>query len=547
MKRILKLALPRTGIIGLLKYVCLGILSGLCSFLFINTVTRVVTLIIAGEYTVSKEYMILFTCIILAFMWVRRTLSLAIIHLSQTLFWSLRKEILSLVLKADYQQLAGRRTDVHAAVVSDVNILTNASMGIIDFFTAAILAVSCLVYLATISMLLFGITLVIALLGITVYRLRARANVRNFQQARALETSFQENFNAILNGFKEIYMEPEKGRYIFNEKIGKIATEAFRNNTKAYTGFLNNQITGQVLFYILISSILLVFSVTLNIPSGNTVSFVFTLLYLLGAIETIMVLLPNLVRARVASNHLMDLKTKLEETDYHTHSLNGNPFTGGFEQIVIRGLEFHYIAKEEKAFSVGPVNFDIAKGEIVFIYGGNGSGKTTFMHTVLGLHIPTAGQIWLNGVKVTEDNYADYRAMFAVVFSDFYLFNDIAGVQEVDLAQWNYYLQLFELEGKVTLEGRTYSTTSLSTGQRKRLALITALMEGKPVLVIDEWAADQDPHFRRKFYTEIIPMLKQEGITILAITHDDKYYHCADKLYKMDYGKLMVENVSIYQ
>jgi putative ATP-binding cassette transporter len=106
---------------------------------------------------------------------------------------------------------------------------------------------------------------------------------------------------------------------------------------------------------------------------------------------------------------------------------------------------------------------------------------------------------------------------------------------------------MFELEGKVKIEGNTFSTTDLSTGQRKRLALIAALLEEKPVLVMDEWAADQDPYFRKKFYTEILPLLKQEDITIIAITHDDKYYNCADRLYKMDYGKLKEESIRMHE
>ena len=73
---------------GLLKNVSLGLLSGLCSFLFINLVTRVVSLLTANELkTISKEYILAFAFIILVYIWVRRSLALAIIHLSQSLFW----------------------------------------------------------------------------------------------------------------------------------------------------------------------------------------------------------------------------------------------------------------------------------------------------------------------------------------------------------------------------------------------------------------------------------------------------------------------------
>lgn len=546
MKRILNLVLPLTGKMGLLKYALLGILSGLCSFLFINSVTRVVGLMIAGNFTISKEYMLAFASIILLFVWIRRTLSLAIIRMSQTLFWALRQQILLLVLKASYQQLSGRRADVHSAIVSDVNVMTTASMSIIDFFTASILAVSCLVYLATISLVLFSLTLVIALMGAAIYHFRSKGDLQNFQKARGLENKFQANLNAILDGFKEIYMEPKKGRFIFNNRIRAIAGEAYNNNTRAYSGFLNNQITGTVLFYFLISSVLLFFSITLHIETQNTISFVFTLLFLLSSIETIMICLPVLARAKVAANHLLNLKKNLEEASSGTASAKEHTFAGSFDHITVSDLQFQYEGKDQ-SFGIGPITFDIQKGETIFIYGGNGSGKTTFVHNILGMCIPSAGEIRCNGVLINGDNYADYRTIFSVVFSDYYLFSELIGIDRVNVDKLNYYLRLFELEEKVTLEGNAFSTTDLSTGQKKRLALIATLLEEKPVLVIDEWAADQDPYFRRKFYTEIIPLLKAEGITIIAITHDDKYYQCADKLYKMDYGKLVEENAAVYQ
>jgi putative ATP-binding cassette transporter len=529
----------------LLKYTLLGILSGLFSFLFIKTVTFVVGLIVAGELTkVSIEYAALFSSTILLFVWTRSTLSLAIIRLSQTLFWNLRINILSLVLKADYQQLVKQKTEVRAALVSDVNVLTNASLGIINFFISIILAVSCLTYLLTISFILFNITLFVALIGVVVYHLSSGNEMRNFRNARGLENKFQENFNAILDGYKEIYLEPKKGRSIFDNKIRNIANEAYTNNIKAHTGFLNNQIIGQVLFYILIASVLLLFSIWLNINASDMISFVFTLLYLLSSIETIMILLPDLARAKVASNHLLDLRKSLEENK------SVNPISENFlakeefEVLSISNLEFYY-GDHDRSFGIGPVNFNIQKGEIIFIYGGNGSGKTTFIYSLLGLCKPLDGEIRYNGILIDEKNNGGYRSIFSAVFSDFYLFNELYGINEFDEKKWNYYLELFELEDKVKIEGKSFSTTDLSTGQRKRLALISVLLEEKPVLIIDEWAADQDPYFRRKFYTRILPLLKEEGFTIIAITHDDKYYHCADKLYKMDYGKLTEQNINV--
>ena len=545
MKQLFKLFVGLTGRWGLVRFIGLGLLSGFCSFLFINSVTRVIGLIIGGQLTiVSKEYLLLFATIILLFVWVRKTLALGIIRVSQTLFWRLRKDILKLVLRSNYRQLVAEKNEVYSAIVSDVNVLTNVSMTLIDFCTAIILSVSCLVYLCTISVLLFLITLGVALTGVTIYHFRSASNVNAFKEARALETRFQASFNSILNGFKEITMDPRKGRAIFDKKIDSISRKAYSNNSTAFAGFLENQITGQILFYLLISSVLLLFSITLRIKTSDTISFIFTLLYLLGSIETIMLLLPGLARAKIASKHLMSLKKRLEGLHFQSALPASYIQKEEFEHLEVHGLYFKY-SGDKDGFGIGPITFEVQRSEIVFIYGGNGSGKTTFIHAILGLSVPSGGEIRINGQMVAEDNYSTYRTAFAVVFSDFYLFDELVGVDNYNQAKWEFYLQLFELSGKVSLNEGVFSSTDLSAGQRKRLALIAALLENKPVLVIDEWAADQDPHFRKKFYTEILPLLKEDGLTIIAITHDDKYYHCADKLYKMEYGKLSPEWVQV--
>ncbi|MBB5620268.1 putative ATP-binding cassette transporter [Pedobacter cryoconitis] len=547
MKKILNIVLPLLGKGGLLKYIFLGIFSGVCSFLFINSVTRVISLIISGGFTrISMEYVIIFSTLILLFIWTRRTLSLAIINLSQMMTWTLRKQLLSLSLRANYQELISRKTRIRSAILNDISVLTQAAMNIIQFFSALILTIACLGYLASISVVLFLITIGIALIGVTVYFIGAKTNARDLEKARDFENNFLENFNAILDGFKEIYMEPKKGKEIYDKKIDEVANDAYKTNTAAFTSFLNNQITGQILFYILISSILLFFSIILKIKIGDTVSFIFTLLYLLSSIETVMVLIPGLLRAKVSSDHLIELINELDSANTDAPASEKYNFKLEFNNISVKGLEFNY-GEGEKSFGIGPIDFEVGKGEVIFVYGGNGSGKTTFIHSVLGLNIPSRGEIKLNDTIINKETYTNYRAIFSVVFSDFYLFNEILAVDHVDIEKWNYYLELFELGKKVELKDNGFSTTDLSTGQRKRLALIATLLEEKPVLVIDEWAADQDPYFRKKFYTEIIPLLKAKGLTIIAITHDDRYYHCADKLYKMDDGNLIEENVNIHR
>jgi putative ATP-binding cassette transporter len=176
---------------------------------------------------------------------------------------------------------------------------------------------------------------------------------------------------------------------------------------------------------------------------------------------------------------------------------------------------------------------------LVFLVGGNGSGKTTLAKLLTGLYIPEAGVIRLNGQEVTNENRERYRQLFSVVFSDFHLFESLLGLHASQLnTQIQELLVQLQLQHKVQIEGRELSTIDLSQGQRKRLALLTAYLEDRQIYIFDEWAADQDPLFKEIFYYRLLPGLKQRGKTIIVISHDDKYYHIADRIIKLDYGKV---------
>jgi len=210
-----------------------------------------------------------------------------------------------------------------------------------------------------------------------------------------------------------------------------------------------------------------------------------------------------------------------------------------FESIELINAQSVYYDQEEAPFIVGPISFCIHPGEMIFITGGNGSGKSTLAKLLTGLYVPDSGVIRWNGVTVTNENRDDYRQLFAVVFFDFFLFETLLGLESPDLdARAAAYLEALELQHKVQIKDGILSTTSLSQGQRKRLALLTAYLENRPIYVFDEWAADQDPTFKEVFYRKIAPELKAQGKTVVIITHDDRYFHLADRHFEMREGKL---------
>jgi len=199
--------------------------------------------------------------------------------------------------------------------------------------------------------------------------------------------------------------------------------------------------------------------------------------------------------------------------------------------------------KEDSVFTLGPLSLTFQRGEMVFIIGGNGSGKTTLVKLLTGLYKPESGQLSFNGEPVTDETIESYRQHFSVVFSDFYLFENLLGVDspELDAKALDYLIEL-QLDRKVQVKDGHLSTTALSQGQRKRLALLVAYLEDRSIYIFDEWAADQDPQFKEIFYYHLLPALKAKGKTVLVVSHDDRYYQMADRIIKLANGKLQEED-----
>lgn len=210
------------------------------------------------------------------------------------------------------------------------------------------------------------------------------------------------------------------------------------------------------------------------------------------------------------------------------------------------GRPMHPPDNRDRGFLLGPINLSIRAGEITYIVGGNGSGKSTLAKLITGLYIPQSGSIYLDGIQISDRNREWYRQHFSAIFTDFYLFDRCLGFDPSDLdRKVESYLKRLQLDHKVQVKDGVLSTTNLSQGQRKRLALLTAYIEDRPIYLFDEWASDQEPLFRDFFYKEILLELKERGKAVVVITHDDRYFHLADHIIKLDYGKVEFDRTPI--
>jgi putative ATP-binding cassette transporter len=274
---------------------------------------------------------------------------------------------------------------------------------------------------------------------------------------------------------------------------------------------------------------------------------VVTSLYLMGPLAGVMTSISLFGRASVALQKVDELGVSLAAQSTEGCSFEQVEAEMSFSRLELKGVVHAYHREQEDShFVLGPLDLTFQPGELVFLVGGNGSGKSTLAKILAGLYVPEAGEIRLDGRLITDANRDEYRQLFSAVFADFYLFENLLGLEGRNLdAQAEEYLERLHLHHKVKIQNGALSTTAVSQGQRKRLALLTAYLEDRPFYLFDEWAADQDPYFKGIFYTQLLPDLKSRGKAVLVISHDDKYFDVADRIIKLDYGKLATNSPEI--
>jgi putative ATP-binding cassette transporter len=409
-------------------------------------------------------------------------------------------------------------------------MISDVAFALSGMLIAIAVALGCLSYLAFLSLPLFGLMLVALVIGITVQLMAQIRGEAGFWKAREQEDQLHKAYRAISEGAKELRMHRTRRTRMFSGQIERIVDTIRVVNGRAINTYVIATAFGSALFFLLIALILGWAAFQPTEPAVLS-GFVLVLLFLKGPLDRI-----------------GDLSARFATPEPHLHLERASNGVILKNEIGMRGVRYAFDAPEGgEAFALGPIDLKLRRGEMVFVVGDNGSGKTTLIKLLLGLYAPQAGDVLIDGSVVKPEGRDDYRQLFTTVFSDFYLFEDLVAGEESEggagmevLPETALpYLERLEIAHKVSLKNGAFSTTDLSTGQRKRLALVHAYLEGRPVLVFDEWAADQDPTFRHLFYTELLPELRAKGHLLVVISHDDRYFHLADRVITMQAGKIV--------
>jgi putative ATP-binding cassette transporter len=421
-------------------------------------------------------------------------------------------------------------------LTDDINTVSGNIFATIRNISSVITVVMIFIYLGTIS-LWADLALLGLLIGyVIIAYLVAEKHEQYFQKVWVTSTNFMSLLDGLLNGFKEIILHRNKSIQYRND-ISSVTDDYCRINSTANIKFTNLNLMTESAIILVMAFICFAFPVIFpEMKSSILVNFIMILLYIIAPMTAIMDSLPDMLRLKVSWNRIQQFMRDIPETP-NAVIRGAVSVDNSVESIMVESVTFSYEKmNDEQPFIVGPINFMAKKGEIIFIIGGNGSGKTTFAKILTGLYPHYQGKVTINGLPVTTNDLGEY---FSVVFADYYIFKKLYEVNTADKkAMIDTLLGIFHLESKVKIENNSFSTIDLSGGQRKRLALLRCYLEDKPIFLFDEVAADQDPEFRKYFYKSLLPEMKQKGKIVIAITHDDHYFDVADKIMKFDMGRI---------
>lgn len=463
----------------------------------------------------------------------------------QKVIAQLRKDLGAKVLSAPIEQIERYRTHRLIPVLThDVDTISDFAFSFAPLAVSCTVVLGCLGYLAALSLPIFIMTVLAIGIGSAIQFVARNKGLRGFNEARDAEDNLQKHYSAIAEGAKELRIHRPRRHAMFTRNIQGTADYICNTHIRSINIFVIAKSLGSMLFFVVIGLALAMQSLWPSSDPAVISGFVLVLLYMKGPLESLISTLPIVSRAQIAFRRIADLSERFSSPEPHL-LLNDAPKPAvALHHLELREVEYAYPAVEgSDPFKVGPINLSIAPGEILFIVGENGCGKTSLIKLLLGLYTPSQGQVLVNGKAVDAKSLDDYRQMFTTIFADYFLFDDLVQEEQNVPQDASRYLQRLEIAHKVSVRDGAFTTTDLSTGQRKRLALVNAWLDERPVLVFDEWAADQDPAFRRIFYTELLPDLKRLGKTIIVISHDDRYFDGADHLIRLNAGRVVSEDV----
>lgn len=430
------------------------------------------------------------------------------------------------------------REQLQGGLARHYEVISEAMVGVLTGLQSLVLLVLTLVYLAVLSPLAALLSAGVFVLLIQAYLSKRAELAQRMRAAAAAESGLAGGLAELLDGFKELRLDRSKRAAVL-ETVYTQSRQSGMERAVTAGIFADVIVFSNSMAYLMGGAVVFLLPIIAHTAGADLPRLVAVVLFLIGPMGAAVGAARQLSTARFSITALMDFEALLDRLRPPDEAPASMP---AFRSLRADGLCYaHRPQGGDGAFRIGPIDFEVAAGEVVFVTGGNGSGKTTALRVTVGLYPPSGGRLLLNGAPVPDavQEGDPYREMFGAVFADAYLFRRPYGLSDAQAARFRRELELLGIAHKLPADPQdSIDPHKLSTGQRKRLALALALAEDRPVLVLDEWAADQDPQSREAFYRVLLPRLREEGKAVIAITHDDRYFDVADRRYHMEDGRM---------
>lgn len=506
-----------------------------------------------------------FLLVVLIVMATTAASQMVIVRLAQGVVLDLQRRLVGAMLKASLPALERIGTPrLLAALTADVDAVSRAAPWVAGLWVNALVLAGCLAYLAWLSPAVLGALMGILVLGGITYRILLARGLRWIRKSHESRDALYRHFRALLDGIKELKLHAPWRTRFFHELFVADAERFREARVQGTSIFAITGAFGVTLFFLAIGALVFVLPAVAAVSDALLIKYAVTILFMITPLRGLLNAVPEVEQANVALGRLDALGLDLRGLAYSRDgTLPEAPDGPRFQRLQLEQVTFQFPARgDEPPFQLGPVDFELRAGEVVFIVGGNGSGKSTLAKVLTGLYPITGGRVLRDGCVISAgrgeasglvsddgamhaESIDDYRALFSGVFADGFVFDELLGpsVEEGTAAgEVQRLLDQLELTHKVEVTGRSFSTTALSSGQRKRLGLLATCLEDRPIYLFDEWAAEQDPRFKEVFYRTLLPELARAGKTIVAITHDDRYFACADRIVRMEDGRILPED-----
>ncbi len=532
------LKLKPKDIVLLLLY---AIPNTILSFAIIYIINNV----LSGNEQFLKDYMIIVFLSIVGYTYLLNVIfQKGLNKYAFKILYKNEKNLFNQILRAPLATLEKFGTQRFYTAMEDLRIFSNLPYTVTHTVSSLLMLVLGVVYMFTLSAVSAGIVLALIVLVAVCYFIVMNSMSNQVGKLRKMNEHYYKYVNDLILGFKELKLSVSRRKNIMSDYLGPNRDSSEKLDFNINYVFLSINMVSQYGLYVVIAAILFGLPALGFLERADVIAYVVVILFISGPINNLINLQQMYTRFMVANKRIKTFMEDFQIND-EVEVLTENKEDHKFSSLKFENMCFDYESEnEEKTFALGPVNLTIDKGEVLFIVGGNGSGKSTFINVLTGLYTPTKGRVVLNdNMDLNIKN--DLQDSMTAIFTNNHIFSHNYDDYTLENnKEYGQLLKTMQLDQVVADDKEESARRKFSKGQSKRMSMIFALLEKKPILILDEWAADQDPHFRKYFYEELIPKLRAEGKTIIAVTHDDAYFHLADRIIKFDYGKI-VKDVNV--